>query len=199
MSLDDKQVVWTDGACTHNQDPRFRRAGSGIYYNENDAMNWSGMLPGLLQSNQRAELFAVLVTCLRDPRPLDIRSDSEWVVRGVAALQSMSKIYDSHQDLWHLLERELQERNTEVCVSWVKGHAKEIDIERGRTTKEDRTGKDGADSLAVAGASSHSVPSDVVWAAKRQRFTSHHARAACAEGTIQTIKHEDSEGQQMRR
>ena len=73
------QVIWTDGASSHNQDYRFRRAGSGIFYGAGHALNWSGMLPGLVQTNQRAELFAVLCACLRDPRPLDIRTDSEWV------------------------------------------------------------------------------------------------------------------------
>ena len=84
------QVIWTDGASSHNQDSRFRRAGSGIFYGHEHALNWSGLLPGLAQSNQRAELFAVLVACLRDPRPLDIRSDSEWVCKGFCSWGSWS-------------------------------------------------------------------------------------------------------------
>ena len=45
-------------------------------------MNLSVMLRGLVQSNQRAELLAVVLSCLRDPRPLDIRTDSEYVCKG---------------------------------------------------------------------------------------------------------------------
>ena len=42
-----KQVLWTDGACTNSQDDRFRRAGSGIYYGFDHALKWHGILPGL--------------------------------------------------------------------------------------------------------------------------------------------------------
>ena len=51
-------------------------------------------------------------------------------------------------------------------MSWVKGHAKEIDVVRGRTTREDKLGNDEADKLAVAGAAAHGPPSEVVAAAK---------------------------------
>ena len=112
----------------------------------------------------------MLVACMRGPRPLDIRSDSEWVVDGVADLKSTGKMRDAHQDLWSMLQNEIQLRSTEVSVSWVKGHAKEADIQRGRTTREDKLGNDGADGLAVAGAASHGVPLDIVNAAKRKRF-----------------------------
>ena len=39
----------------------------------------------------------------------------------------------------------------------MKGHAKQIDIDRGLTTLEDKYGNDGADELAVAGAKSHEI------------------------------------------
>ena len=50
-------------------------------------------------------------------------------------------------DLWNMLASELRTRETNVCVSWAKGHAKQIDIDRGRTTLEDKQGNDGADAL----------------------------------------------------
>ena len=127
------------------------------------------MLPGLLQSNQRAELFAVLVACLRDPRPLDIRTDSEWVCAGVASLHGWCHVGwggADHADLWNALACQLRSRAGSVTVSWVQGHAKEIDVLRGRTTREDKHGNDEADKLAVAGAASHGPPSEVVAAAK---------------------------------
>ena len=71
------QKIWTDGASSNNQDFRFSRAGSGVYYGQNHSVNMHVMLPGLVQTNQRAELLAVVLSCLRDPRPLDIRSDSD--------------------------------------------------------------------------------------------------------------------------
>ena len=61
----EQQVIWTDGASGLNQDNRFRRAGLGIYYGDGHCMNMSVILPGLVQTNQRAELPAVVLACLR--------------------------------------------------------------------------------------------------------------------------------------
>ena len=44
-----------------------------------------------------------------------------------------------------------------------------LDVARGRTTREDKIGNDGADELAVAGAAAHTVPSEVVEAAAARR------------------------------
>ena len=172
----EKQIIWTDGAASFNQDHRFRRAGSGIFYSEAHHMNLSVILPGVVQSNQRAELLAVLLSCLRDPRPLDIRSDSEYVCNGFAVWRSWSKTGWRHDnaDLWNQLASHMCSRATCVQVSWVKGHAKPVDVLRGRTTEEDRLGNNGADSLAVAGARMHQVPVEVVAsAAERKQYAKH--------------------------
>ena len=66
---------------------------------------------------------------------------------------------------------ELGTRSTDVKVSWVKGHSTRTDVERGRTTDEDKRGNDGADALAVAGARMYSACPEVVSAArKRQKW-----------------------------
>ena len=72
-------------------------------------MNLSAAVPGYLQSNQRAELLAVVLACLRDPRPLDIRSDSECVCKGFATrgCWAQSGWPGDHADLWDLQAREL--------------------------------------------------------------------------------------------
>ena len=54
-------------------------------------------------------------------------------------------------------------------VSWVKGHAKHIDVVRGRTTREDMNGNNGADVLAVAGASMQQFPPEVVGSANERK------------------------------
>ena len=135
-------------------------------------MNWSGMLPGLLQSNQRAELFAVLVASLRDPRPLDIRSDSEYVCKGFANWESwiVSGWPGEHADLWNQLALEAQSRENAITITWVLGHAKRLDVLRGRTTQEDKQGNDGADALAVSGAASHAVPADIIERATHRKY-----------------------------
>ena len=134
-------------------------------------MNLSALLPGLVQTNQRAELLAVVLTCLRDPRPLDISTDSDCVCKGFACWQSwVDRGWDgAHADLWNLLVAELRSRLSVVSVSWVKGHATQIDIDRGRSTYEDKLGNDGADKFAVAGASQHQVPSELVVVAKERK------------------------------
>ena len=167
----EQQVIWTDGASPKNQDDRFRRAGSGIYYGHGHSLNMSAILPGLVQTNQRAELLAVVLACLRDPRPLDIRSDSSYVCNGFASWRSWVNTgwVGDHADLWNLLGGDLRSRATVVVVSWVKGHAKQIDIDRGRTTKEDKEGNDGADALAVAGANMHCAAPEVVEAGRERR------------------------------
>jgi ribonuclease HI len=165
------QVLWTDGAASNNQDDRFRRAGAGIFYKAGHDMNLSMMVLGLVQTNQRAELLAVVVACLRDPRPLHIRTDSEYVRNGFACWESwVGKGWDgAHADLWNLLAAELRARQSVVSVSWVKGHAKQIDVDRSRTTQEDKTGNDGADALAVAGACLQQVPAEVLVDARERK------------------------------
>ena len=72
--------------------------------------------------------------------------------------------------MWDMLASELRARETNVSVSWVKGHAKKIDIDRGRTTWEDKAGNDGADELARAGARSHEICSEVVGSASLRKL-----------------------------
>ena len=172
------QKIWTDGAASHNQERRFRRAGCGIYYGDAHGMNFSAGVPGLVQGNQRAELLAVVLACLRDPRPLDIRTDSEYVCKGFASWRSWCSggWKHDHADLWNVLALALQNRMADVCVSWVMGHAKAIDVARGRTTEEDKRGNDGADKLAVAGAAMHRVPAEVVAAANLRKQTAMHVQ-----------------------
>ena len=68
-----------------------------------------------------------------------------------------------------MLGSELSTGASQVNVSWVKGNAQLVDIERGGTSNEDTLGNDGADALAVAGAHSHRVSAEVVTTAKRRK------------------------------
>ena len=62
-------VAWTDGAGRRNQDPRLRRAGAGIYYAQGHVMNVAMPLPRRIQTNQRAELHAIIKAVERERRP----------------------------------------------------------------------------------------------------------------------------------
>ena len=61
-----------------------------------------------------------------------------------------------------LLASAMRHRPHGVRASWVKGHARDVDVELGRMTLQDKKGNDGADQLAVAGAALHQVPADIV-------------------------------------
>ena len=69
-------VAWTDGA-----DARFRRAGRWVFFSINDDRNCSFTLRGREQTNNRAELLAVIAAMKIHDGNLEIRSDSEYVVR----------------------------------------------------------------------------------------------------------------------
>ena len=70
-------VAWLDGACVCNQDARFRRAGCGVFFGVDRDRNCSFTLPGREQTNNRAELLAVITAMQVHDGNLEIRSDSE--------------------------------------------------------------------------------------------------------------------------
>ena len=81
--MEDWAVVYTDGACTNNQDERFRRARVGIPWCEDDGRNRSFALPGKQQSNQRAELYAVLQVLEDHHYKINVHPDSQYVYDGI--------------------------------------------------------------------------------------------------------------------
>lgn len=82
-------IVWTGGACWGQADDRLRRAGSGVFVASSSRRNLRYLLPGAHQTNNRAELFAVVKT-LEILGPvfgrLQIRTDSAYVVGQFSSL-----------------------------------------------------------------------------------------------------------------
>ena len=88
------QYIYTDGACSSNGTTA-GRAGIGIFHATNDSRNVSARLPGMHQTNQRAELFAVLKaleqlyhqildrTQSPTSRRVVIRTDSNYVIQAI--------------------------------------------------------------------------------------------------------------------
>ena len=60
---------------------RFRRAGCGVFFSVGDDRNRSFTLLGREQTNNRAELLAAIAAMRVQDGNLEIRSDSEYVVR----------------------------------------------------------------------------------------------------------------------
>ena len=147
-------VAWTDGACNDNRDARLSRAGCGIWYSRQHSLNLSRHLPGRVQSNQRAELLAIILALTRDPRAIEIRTDSEYCQTGAMNWNSWRhrKWRGSNQDLWSKFNEAMASRPDGSAVfTWVKGHATNADVQAGRTAPEDKLGNDAVDALAKAG------------------------------------------------
>ena len=168
----DKVVVWTDGSSVNSRDARFQRAGAGIFYGAGRPLNVAIPGPGPVQTNQRAELFAVLNAIGREQRLLEIRSDSQYVVDGVRNWSKWCRQgwRGSHQDLWGRLSELLQARPAaSVDIVKVLAHASAKDVLRGKVSAEDKWGNDGADALAKEAAMLQQVPENIMKEAMRRR------------------------------
>ncbi len=117
--------VYTDGACLHNQVATLRKAGYGAWWADGHPANISMALPGHVQTNNRAELAAVLHVLQVEPRKLLIKTDSDYVLKGclyhrhVWATAGWAGLMNA--DLWRQVHSHLESRNTVVVFSKVKG------------------------------------------------------------------------------
>lgn len=130
--------VFTDGSCHDQHCSSARFAGWAVLFASTDAVHDYtgsyildvGVLPGLLQSSVRAEIFAVLralqITvghggCVR------LWSDCDFVVRRVCKLLQGAEVKpnSSHSDLWLEVAHCLQNRNGPTCITHVAAHQSE--------------------------------------------------------------------------
>jgi ribonuclease HI len=68
----DTLIIYTDGACPRNG-KRFARAGYGVHFPSQPTRDVFGPLPGMVQTNQRAELTAIL-------RAVELTNDIDGVI-----------------------------------------------------------------------------------------------------------------------
>ena len=121
---DNSIVIYTDGACRGNPGP-----GGWAWAIENDRQG-SGSEPHT--TNQRMELMAVIEALRAIDGPVEIRSDSTYVVncfrdrwhegwrrRGWKNSQRQPV---ANRDLWEPLIEEVLTRG-DVTFTWVKGHS----------------------------------------------------------------------------
>lgn len=117
-------IVYTDGACSGNPGP------GGWAWAVPDGAYASGFEPRT--TNQRMEITAALEAVKANPGPLEVVSDSTYVVNcfrdrwhvGWARrgwLNSQRKPV-ANRDLWEPLVRLVLERG-DVTFRWVKGHS----------------------------------------------------------------------------
>lgn len=151
VTVDSVLNIYTDGACSKNgQDGA--RAGWGVFFTANDSRNISARLIGEVQTNNRAELTAVLWAyryALAHPGPVAIWTDSSYCRDGCTTwihgwVDRDWKKSDgqpvANQDLWRQFWALQQSRSDHISIRWIKGHS-------------GHPGNDGADALATSGIS----------------------------------------------
>ncbi len=120
----ERRVVYTDGACSGNPGP------GGWAWVEPDGPSASGAEPQT--TNQRMEITAALRAVEAHDGPLEIRSDSTYVVNCFRdrwwegwlrrGWQNSQRKPVANRDLWEPFV-ELVRARGDVVFSWVKGHS----------------------------------------------------------------------------
>ena len=133
--------IHTDGSCRGNGTP-LAVSGCGVWFGDDDPRNVSILLPVLPHTNQRAELYAVLlamraalVQCVL-PASVNITSDSTYCVQGVTSWLPRWQAKQwckgdgkpvANVDLWRRVwaaTKTLSSRGVALRLTWTKGHAK---------------------------------------------------------------------------
>lgn len=141
---DEAVTVYTDGSCLFNGDDD-AKAGSGVWFGDDDPRNISCRVPGTHQSNQAGEIFAIQKAAEATPpfAPLHIISDSKYAIEGLT--KHLGKWQDegwldvANAKLFKAAAYQLQKRSARTTFEWTKGH-------------NDNEGNEGADDLAGEGA-----------------------------------------------
>ncbi|KAJ3301765.1 hypothetical protein HDV03_000432 [Kappamyces sp. JEL0829] len=160
--------IYTDGSCLDNGTSK-ARAGFGVYFGHDDARNVSLPLSGTVQTNNRAEMTAVIAALeasASHPGRTIIYSDSQYVKNGImlwlpAWKKKAWKRADGkpvlNQDLWQRLDGLVASRADRIRFHWVKGHSGDV-------------GNEQADALANLGARMVSKASDGLESAVSRLF-----------------------------
>lgn len=142
--ISEEVEVYTDGSSTQNGMAN-AVAGSGVWFADNDVRNEGARVPYDEQTNQAAEIYAIVMAESKVPpfAPLHIVSDSKYVVDGLtthlAAWESRGWIDVANAIPFREAAAALRSRSAVTMLRWVKGHS-------------GVHGNEEADKLAAAGA-----------------------------------------------
>eukprot|EP00666_Eupelagonemidae_sp_cell4sb_P017897 gene17897-biopygen4515 len=153
-----KVLIWTDGSAVEAESGG-RSAGAGIFYGDGNERNRSLAVSGT-QTNQRAELTAVLHCLQEEERPMHIMTDSMYVKLGIERWRHKwranawyRRVHNAeeidHADLGQQVDNLISRRAPgEIEISWLKGHGLPRHINQGLTTEIGIWGNNEADRLA---------------------------------------------------
>ncbi len=192
--------VFADGSASLPKDLRWSTASPGIYYPErseeftaieDDLMTCKtcnprekeayGAISGPCASSTRSELGAMLGAALA-PYPIHVGMDNIFVVRRTTLLVRGEPVHpfkpwqllpDGH--LWKSLADAIAQRGlASIVASWVKGHAKEVHVQKGITTQRHRECNHRVDAVAEQG-QVHSHPDGLrrlgqLYCARQERY-----------------------------
>jgi ribonuclease HI len=160
-----RATVWTDGACLHPADPLLARAAWGLRAAGLEQCNWAGPVNGA-QTAQRAEVTAALAASRLLGGPVDLVSDSRFVVDSCAKIAAGGCARGwAHADIWEQLVPHV--RSGRVVARWVPAHKTEAEARCSGVAERDRLGNAAADSNAGAAARARLPREDLL--AERRR------------------------------
>lgn len=118
--------VHTDGSSINNGLPN-AAAGAGVYWGPGHAMNTCARLFGPVQTNNRAELLAVLIAVdtAEPDRTLVVHSDSEYAIRSIAEWAPARAELGwkcVNADLIRTVTESIARRAAPIHFNWVPGH-----------------------------------------------------------------------------
>jgi ribonuclease HI len=158
-----RRKVWSDGSCLNPLDPLLARAAWGIRVQgigEAVPVDLAGPVNGA-QTAQRAEVAAALAAARAVNAPIELVSDSRWVVRSIAGLAAGASPAEwRHADLWALLVPYV--RQGKVVARWTPAHKTADEYAQRGLLEEDRLGNEAADDNAKGAAGARLPPAAIL-------------------------------------
>ncbi|CAG8466586.1 5465_t:CDS:1 [Scutellospora calospora] len=113
------EQIWTDRCCENNRKID-AYAGIGVFFKDNDPRNLSEKLPDTNQTNNRAEIFAIIraIEISKNDQDIIINTDSIYVINSYKVKNPKKNF-----DLVNRMNDLIKERKGKVIFKHVKGHS----------------------------------------------------------------------------